>query len=249
VLLDYVDKGGSLIIMAGTNLNDKKQSLATGDNLNAWLTQNFGLSFDKDVVIDKNQNFQSPLIPGAIDLDASSFITTNGIPRGQAALVFEVPNSITISATEPANVTTTPLVRSASTSYAKTDLQAVLDNKIDKADGDKDGPLVLAASAENTQTHARVILFGSTSLGSDTYAQFQQIDNLSVAFNSLIWATNFNNYFTQITVQQQQRPQDQPIFADGQSLRNINFFTIVVLPFGALLIGILVWWNNRERAR
>jgi len=50
-------------------------------------------------------------------------------------------------------------------------------------------------------------------------------------------------------VQQQQRPQDQPIFADEQSLRNINFITIFILPFGVLLIGVLVWWNNRERAR
>ncbi len=249
VLQDYVDKGGNLIIMAGTNLNAKKESLATGATLNAWLEQNYGMHFNNDVVIDKNQNFQSPLIPGSVDLDGSSFITTNGIPRGQGALVFEVPNSITISDTKPANVTTTALVRSSSTSYDKTDLQSVLDNKIDKADGDKDGPFVLAASAENTQTHAHVILLGSTSLGSDTYAQFQQIDNLSVAFNSMIWATNFNNYFTQITVQQQQRPQDQPVFADGQSLRNINFITIVILPFGMLAIGILVWWNNRERAR
>ena len=47
-----------------------------------------------------------------------------------------------------------------------------------------------------------------------------------MAFNSLIWTTNFNDYFTQITVQQQQRPQDPPIFADQQTMRNINFITI-----------------------
>ena len=97
VLEDYVNKGGDLIILAGTNLNDTKTSLATGDNLSSYLMQNFGLQFNKNVVIDKTQAFQSPLIPVTTNLSASAFITTNGIPSGQGALVFEVPNSITIS--------------------------------------------------------------------------------------------------------------------------------------------------------
>ena len=249
VIQDYVAKGGDLVIMAGTNLNADKTSTATADNLNTWLKQDFGVSFDKDVVIDKAQAFQSPLVPVATSLDSGSFITSTNIPAGQAALAFEVPNSITVAATAPTNVTVTALVHSSAASYSKTNLQDVIDNKVDKADGDAAGPFVLAASAENTQTKARVILLGSTSLGTDRYAQIQGADNLSVTFNSLIWATNFNDYFTQVTIQQQQRPQDQPIFADEQSLRNINFITIVVLPFGVLLIGVLVWWTNRERAR
>ena len=249
VIQDYVAKGGDLVIMAGTNLNTDKTSLATSDNLNNWLMQDFGVSFNKDVVIDKTQAFQSPLLPVATNLDGSSFVTSNGIPVGQAALVFETPNSINVAATAPANVTVKSIVRSTSASYSKANLQDILDNKIDKADGDASGPFVLGATAENTQTHARIILLSSTALGNDQYASFQNIDNLSVTFNSLIWATNFNDYFTQITVQQAQRPQDQPIFADEQSLRNINFITIIILPFGVLLIGVLVWWNNRERAR
>ncbi len=249
IIEDYVNKGGDLIVFAGTNLNDGQTSLAAADNLNSYLMQNFGLGFQNDVVIDKTQAFQSPLIPVATNLSNSAFITSNGIPTGQAALVFEVPNSIEIADSAPANVTVTPLASSTSASYAKTDLQAVLDNNIDKTDADAEGPFVLAAQAVNGQTGARIVLVGSTSLGNDTYSTFQNIDNLSAAFNSFIWATNFNDYFTQITVQQQQRPQDQPLFADQQTLQNVNFISIFVLPFGVLAIGILVWWTNRERAR
>lgn len=249
VLKDYVAGGGDLIILAGTNLNTNLVSLATADNLNTWLAQDFGISFNNDVVIDNTQAFQSPLIPVAVSLDSSSFITTNGIPLGQAALVFEVPSSIQLADTFPDGVTVSSLARSSASAYAKTDLQAILDNNIEKAEGDAEGPLVLAASADNISTGAHITLLGSTSLGSDTFATFQGVDNLSVTFNSLIWSTGFNDYFTQITVMQQQRPQDQPIFADEQTLRNINFISIGVLPFGVLLIGFLVWWNNRERAR
>ena len=146
-------------------------------------------------------------------------------------------------------MTVTSLVRSTAAAYAKTDLQAILDNNIDKADSDAAGSARAGSRRRKFADRSARRPLGSTSLANDQYALFQGIDNLSVAFNSLIWATNFNDYFTQITVQQQQRPQDQPIFADAQTLRNINFITIVVLPFGVLAIGILVWWNNRERAR
>lgn len=249
VLKDYVAAGGDLIIFAGTNLNADQTSLASAENLNSWLAQDFGVSFNNDVVIDNTQAYQSPLLPVAISLDSSSFITTNGVPVGQAALLFELANSITVSATPPSGVTVTSLARSSTSAYAKADLQAVLNNNIEKADTDAGGPLVLAASAENTATGAHITLFGSTSIGDDNYAMFQNVDNVNVAFNSLIWSTGFNDYFTQITVQQQQRPQDQPIFAEAQTQRTINLITIFVLPFGALLIGALVWWNNRERAR
>jgi hypothetical protein len=87
------------------------------------------------------------------------------------------------------------------------------------------------------------------SIASDNYAPFQQFDNLGVAFNSMVWATDFYNFVSQVTIQQQQRPQDTPIFADQQTLRYINFVTIILLPFGVLVIGVLVWWANRERAR
>ena len=249
VIKDYVAAGGDIIILAGTNLNADQTSLATAENLNTWLAQDFGISFNNDVVIDQTQAFQSPLIPVATNLDSSSFITTNGIPFGQAALVFEVPNSITLAETVPDGVEATGLARSSANAYAKTDLTAILNNEIEKAEGDAEGPLVMAASAENTNTGAHVTLFGSTSLGTDTFASFQNIDNLGVTFNSLIWSTNFNDYFTQITVQQQQRPQDQPIFADAQAVRNISLITMIILPFGVLLLGALVWWNNRERVR
>ena len=36
---------------------------------------------------------------------------------------------------------------------------------------------------------------------------------------------------------------------DAQMLRTINFITVILLPFGMLALGVLVWWNNRERGR
>jgi hypothetical protein len=249
VLEDYLNNGGNLIIFAGNNFNEDLSSLATAANLNDYLAQNFGVRFNNDVVLDQTLAFQSPLSVIAPNLDGSHFITTNGITRGQGALIFDASHSIQVSDTLPPNVTVTNLARSGEDAYATTDYQRIIDGNIDETEGDAQGPFVLAAAAENSQTGAHVVLFGSPSIGADVFALFQNVENLGVAFNSLVWVTDFNNFFSQITIQQQQRPQDIPIFADAQMTRNIIFITMVLIPFGILLIGVFVWWNNRERQR
>jgi len=190
------------------------------------------------------------MVPFTSSLDPSSFITSNAL-ESQTALVFELPHSIELAETPPANVVVTPIIQSSGSAYAKSDLQAVIDQNIDQTDADLQGPVVLGATAENTQTGARVALFSSTSLVQDFYTQLQQVGvaNLPVAFNTFVWATNYNDFFQRTTIVSDPRPQDTPIFADAQTLRTINFVTIVLLPFGVLALGILVWWNSRERGR
>lgn len=247
IIQDYLANGGNLIIFASNNFNDDFSSLATDEDLNNYLFENFGVRFNNDLVMDQTLAFQSPLSVIAPTLNSSHFVTSNGVTAGQGALIFDAAHSIQIAETLPENVTATSLSRSGADAYATTDYQRVLDGNIDELEGDAQGPLVLAAAAENTQTGARVVLFGSTSIGSDVFTLFQNVDNVDVAFNSLVWVTDFDNFFSQITIAQQQRPQDLPIFADAQTTRNINFITTIVIPFGILLIGIVVWWNNRER--
>ncbi|MDZ4766107.1 MAG: GldG family protein [Chloroflexota bacterium] len=256
ILTDYLDAGGSVIIFAGDTLNPDGESLATAANLNEYLFANFGLRINNDLVIDPSQSFLSPASPYATALDSTSFITSNGINRAQAAVVFEVPHSITVTDAPPANVTVTSLIRSSGEAYGKTNIAALLAATTDeeaqsalaRGESDPTGPFTLAASAENTVTGAKVVIFGSTSPALDTFTQFQT-SNLDVAFNSLIWTTDFNNFFSQIVVQQQQRPQDAPLSVTEQGIRDINLIALIALPFGVLALGILVWWNGRERAR
>lgn len=251
VITGYLDNGGQLLIFAGNSFNNDLESLATGAGLTEYLRTNFGVSFRNDVVIDPAQNFNNnPLVPFTGDLNPSDFITSNGL-QGQGALVFEFPHSIEIAETALDNVIVTPIIQSSATAFAKTDLNAVLDQDISQTDADLQGPVVLGATAENTQTGARVALFGSTSLVQDFYTQLQQVGvaNLPVAFNAFVWATNYNDFFQRTTIVSDPRPQDTPIFADAQTLRMTNFITLVLLPFGILAVGLLVWWNNRERRR
>ena len=243
-LRNYIENGGRLVVFGAANFAGEFVSLATDPAFNAMLAETAGISFANNIVLDPSLSIQSPTIPVSVDFSTTSFITTNGI-SAQSGLVFEVPHSISISPFE--GVTIDELARSTENAFAKTDYAAVLRGEVTKADDDVPGPFVLAASSGNSANGARVVLFGSASIPVNAFAFASNIANLNVSLNSLVWATNFNDFFTQITVQSPQRPQDTPIFIDQQTAALVNLLTIFVLPFGVLLVGVLVWWNSRPR--
>ncbi len=258
IITDFVDKGGSLVIFAApsvtaatTDQGDSSvasnQPLAVAENLSNYLYTNFGVRFVNDMVLDPALSVQSPAIPVAASFSSSNYITSAFVPNSNG-IVFELPHSIELAPTLPPNVTVDELATTSDTSFAKTDVQAILDGNMEAAETDPKGPFVLAAAAENSQTGARVVLYGSASVPANNFASLGSgIVNLDAAFNTLVWATRFNDYFTTVTVQSAAQPQDTPIFANDQVLRNINLLTIFILPFGVLGIGFLVWWFTRER--
>jgi hypothetical protein len=254
VLSDYLDKGGSLVIFAAPNIAQAgdatvsaANSLALDDKLSQMLWDKFGLRFKSDLVLDQTQAFQSAAIPLATDFSRSSIITSQLSSRD--VMLFQLPHSIEVAPTLPKDVTVDQLVKSSSAAYAKTDVQAVINGKLDQADSDPKGPFVLAASAENATTKARVVLFGSTTIPENTWAASGTgVGNFSVAALSLAWGTRFDSFVNTITVAPTFKVQDTPVFANDQTIRNITLLTVFVLPFGVLFIGLFVWWSNRERA-
>lgn len=246
VLTNYLTDGGKLILLAAPGLETGSVPLAADAALGDWLYQNFGLRFRNDMVLDRSQAFQTPLYPVSTDMDAYHRIT-QPYSRG-FALIFEAPHSIEIAEEPPTGVTVTSLASSSADSYSKTDFSAVLAGEIEPDEASLTGPLVLAAAAENSETGARVVLFGSTSLPANGFTGINGVANFDVAVDSIFWATDFEDWFSQVNIQSAARPQDAPLFADAQSIALINVITSLLLPFGVLAIGALVWYSNRESA-
>ncbi len=250
-LINYLNNGGHVIIFAAPINNEMTPVLATTPALSEYLFANFGLRFSDNLVMDQTLAAdQFGFLPGAITFDTSSSIT-QGLTQN-TPMVFSLPRSIEVAPTLPENVSVVELVRSTDQSYAKLDSSVLqtTDIALTRAtDTDPKGPFVLGASAENTQTGARVVLFGSQDVPTNA-SRGGNLSNLQVALLSAAWVTNFDEFFRQIPIlTQPQRPQDQPIFVDAGATRNINFLTIFLLPFGVLGIGIFVWWSSREKAR
>ncbi len=251
LITDYLDKGGKLVVMAAPINADGTPSLATADNLSTYLYNNFGIRFTNDVVLEDQNYVQAPFNPIVGDFDSTSFITQDVSAYAQRGygVVFPVTHSIDQNPTLPANVSVVALARTSKTSFSKTDPKILTStDPIKSADSDPKGPFVVAASAENSSTGARVVLIGSDAAAENLYAS--NPPNLYLTSDSMIWATKFEEFFNKIPqLQTQQKPTDSPIFIDSNVSHNINFLIIIVIPFGILLIGGLVWWNGREKAR
>jgi len=189
----------------------------------------------------------------AIDLVMKLVLSKSIAGDSRLFMLFETAHSIDVSPTVPTDVTVSQLVKSSKDSYAKTDpatFTATDPAQLDPKDTDPKGPFVMATASENTKTGARVVLVGSQYVPGNQFIALRgtQVVNDELALNSFFWTTKFDEFFTKIPqVQAQQKPQDAPIVMDPQTARTVNFLLIVVLPFGVLLIGIIVWWLGRER--
>jgi hypothetical protein len=245
-ITDYVDNGGDLVLFADAPLGDTDHSLATAENMSTYLWENFGVRFLNDVILDPTLSLPDSIAyPIAIDFDAGHYITSN-FPAG-SGMIFGLPHTIEFSDTPPADVTLTRLATSSEAAYAKEDINALLDSgDANQTDEDRRGPFVMAVAAENADSGARVVLFSSPSIIDDNYLG-NRIVNLDAALSSLVWTTHFDEFFNQITVDPVANAQDAPVTTDQQTVRNINFVTVLLLPFGVLGIGVLVWWFGRER--
>jgi hypothetical protein len=244
-ITEYVDGGGDLVLLASPSINEDNTSLATADNLSTYLYDNLGVRFRNDVVLDRTLAFQTPLAPVAITFDTSHFITS--IFPQSSGMIFELPHSIEIAPTLPESVTVTTLASSGPDSYSKLDINALLEGgDIAQTDEDPRGPFPLGVAVEDSETGARIVLFGSTSIAANGYLGTGVV-NIDAALRSLAWVTHFNDFFNEVNIVSDPSAQDTPVFADQQTIRNINFITVILLPFGVLVIGALVWWFGREQ--
>jgi ABC-2 type transport system permease protein len=249
VLTEYVNSGGDLVVFADISLEPDEQALATAENFSNFLRQNYGVSFNTDVVLDVNQAFSSEFELYTTSYTPGTPITTVFDQVRNPAFVFDTPHPIAVEASAPENVTVTTLVNSSDTAYAKS-IEELLAGSVEATEDDPKGPFPLAVTAENTATGSRLVLVGSKQFPSNRYLDFRSLNvvNYDFSFYSLVWVTGFDEFFTRIPpVTRESRPQDAPIFASEGQLTTINLVTVLVIPFGILALGFFVWWSRRNR--
>jgi hypothetical protein len=249
-LTEYLENGGDLVILADVGVEQNGQVLATAENLNDYLFENYGLRFSPNIVLDTQQAFQSADTPYATDFSTNNFITQQYTNVPNAAIVFEATHYLETAATAPANVTITELVRSSAASYAKS-IDAILNEDAAQLPDDPVGPFILAAAAEDLETGSRIVLIGSRTVPINRYVPFTGLNifNIDFGMRSLMWPIRFDEFATTIPqFTPQQTEQDLPLFAQPQTLSTINFITVIVMPFGVLLLGFFIWQSNRSRS-
>ncbi len=242
---DYLNNGGNAIITAQPDGDDP--ALASTEALNAYLSENFGLSFDSDVVLDPaNARGGRINLIDVTNIDRT-LLVTEYIPRN-FSLLLNAARRINIADETPPNVQTYSLAQTESSAYIKS-LDDLLAQDAAQDDDDPTGPFTVLAAAENTETGAKLVLSGGEGLFLNAFLFGQGVGNFETAFGALAWAMDYDQFEqgTQLLLPDFDiRPEDVPVQATAQQLSNIRFISLFGLPLGVLLAGGVVWYLRRE---
>jgi hypothetical protein len=258
-LQGYLDKGGSLVLMPGLNV-EGNSTLAADPELTTYLLENFGIAFNDDFVVDPVLNYQGSeieLLPNAISQE--NFIGQMGLTGDfSVQFMFGFPtNSIQLADDTLENVTAVSLITTSPNAYSIAN--AELPNFIQSASAPnpdqavRSGALTIAASAENIETGSRLVLIGSATVAQDILTDLdvgQQlgIANRELVLRSVIWASNFNERVADLEQPVVvQRPSERVLIATEEQISTINGLLGLVLPFVVLGLGVFVVFLNRER--
>lgn len=238
---DYLQSGGSLMILADITYNDDA-FLNANDPFRSYLADNYGLRVFDAVTVDTLANVQTPL-------DIIGYATFTEPPIGEnlpdADLFFPIARSLRISEDKPATVANGRIVATSPESYAETNLQSVSETNTYRFDPETDipGPIDIAGWAwDESGNDSRVVLIGDADFATNGTLGSGAEGNGSLFVESLAWLTGFDD---QVTFGFQANPSAIPtIFVSGRQLDLIGLFTIVVMPLTVLIIGFVVWYRR-----
>ncbi|WP_448561698.1 GldG family protein [Trichothermofontia sp.] len=263
----FLDRGGSLFVMADPNTDPGLDSL-----LADW-----GVTLDPRLVIDATG--------GAIGLDASGGIVGFG---PTAPLITDYgthpitanfrggnsffPSAQPLQLTPKPNVQQTELLRTSERSWAESDLSqrqvefnagpdtqgplilgAALSRPVAKADEEKapaaspspspaPSPDATASEEEKTETQpqARLVVIGNSGFATDGF--FEQQLNGDVFLNSVNWLSNREGAVLSIRPREMT---DRRLIMTPVRSRWVIWLALVILPIAGFVAAVVVWWRRR----
>jgi ABC-2 type transport system permease protein len=250
VLDRFLDRGGSLLIMADAELGDAP-FLSEADPFNDYLWENFGIRMLDAVAIDALSN-------AGTELDLLSYATSDGSSitarlnqenpdnpaDNSSRTLFRVARAVAIDPSPP--VTNGMVIATSEVSYGETGLEALLGSNAYEFSRTEDvvGPLNVAAWAHDQTTGGRILLVGDTDWATNGLVR-NPVGNGVLFTDGIAWLTGFGE---RLVFAPQARTSNLPtIFLSAQDLDTIALVTTVLMPAGALLLGFAVYWARSRR--
>ena len=235
LLKKFLDNGGSLFVMQDpTALTEFGEE---GDPLADMLSQDWGIDFNNDIVIDLNS--PQPTTAAAAYYDSAHPITVN-----MNNLVSFFPFTRSLSIAEPVEgVTQSPIVQTNERSWGETDFSSLSQGgQVALDENEVVGPLTLAVAAENSATGGRVVVFGTSSFASDQI--FDAYGNGDMFVNSVDWSAEQED-LTSLTP----KTTTERTFNVPSQIHWIFILlgSIFVIPGLVVLGGISTWLARRRQ--
>jgi hypothetical protein len=158
---------------------------------------------------------------------------------------FPLARSLVLTQSAQSNLSTVSLAETSDQSWGSADLEAVWNAmKTGQLPGpgaqDAQGPLVIAATASNSQTGTRLVVFGTSSFV--TNPALEQIrGNFDLVLNGINWLAEQES---QITIRPKPSDTRQIIPSLGLMVQVLGV-SVILMPLSVLVVGLIVWWQRR----
>ena len=234
LLKSYVDGGGSLIVMENPILATEFGN--SPDPLAEYLTRDWGITLNDDVIIDLSS--QQPLY--AVSSSYNNHPITQNLTQNYI-VVMPQARSISVQLGLE-NINAVELLLTSSNSWGEKNFTNAEGSQISMDPEDLPGPLVMAASGENSQTKGRVVVFGNSVFATDE--GFNIYGNGNIFVNSLDWAA-----FQEDAISITPYTPTERTFIPPDQLRWIIILlgSVIILPGLVVFAGISTWLARRKQ--
>ena len=234
----YVEQGGRALFLLDPPLKIGRSPTADNDAL-MNLLQSWGVSVDKDLLLDLNPVGQLAGLGPQVALVSSydSHPIVNDM-KGSAT-GFPLSRSLTIKNSDKTNVQ--KLFESSDSSLATTELNSPSINPNDPKN--MKGPLTIAAAGtygtgkENSE--GRFVVVGSSSWVANSFISFN--GNSDLALNMMNWLSSDEEL---ISIRPKEQ-EDRKITMTRAQLNWVRISSQSLLPTALFLLGLSVWWRRR----
>ena len=237
-LKKYVEEGGRALFLLGPPLKMGRLEIADNDAL-AGLLQSWGVTLNKDLILDQNPIGQlagfGPQVALVTSYDRHAIVndmkgSATGFPFVRS---MEVKNSD--------KTTVEKLFDSSESSLATTKLNSP---EVDTSDPkNKKGPLTIAAAGSyqtgKENAPGRFVVIGSADWAANSFLPFN--GNRDLALNTINWLASDEDL---ISIRPKDRD-DRRVTMTRSQLNWVGITSLGILPLGIVIAGVTVWWRRR----
>ncbi len=234
----YVEDGGRALLLLDPPLKLGREEIAENDALTNLL-QSWGVTMDKDLILDLNPIGQLAGLGPQVALVTSYGSQPIVNDMKGTATGFPLSRSIEIKSTDKTSVQ--KLFDSSGSSLATNNLSSSSVNVNDPKN--KKGPLTIAAAGTyNTgkeKSQGRFVVMGSSSWIANRFLDFN--GNSDLALNTINWLASDEDL---ISIRPK-KEDDRRITMTRAQLSWVRATSQFLLPGIVLVVGIGVWWKRR----
>src|SRR3984885_10401216 len=235
---NYVQNGGRAFFMLDPPVQFGRSTIAANDALTGLL-QNWGVTLDKDMILDLNPVGQLAGLGPQVALVTTYTSQPIVAQMRGSAVGFPLARSLEIKNSDKTSVE--KLFDSSASSLATSNLSSPQVSVADPTN--RKGPLTIAAAGTyNTgkqNSQGRFVVTGSSSWAANRFLGFN--GNGDLALNAVNWLASDEDL---ISIRPKQQ-EDRRVTMTRAQLILVRAISQFVLPLMVVIAGTLVWWKRR----